>query len=296
MRLISINFQSSFVLPTNKPIIFIYDGFCFKLGNGRNRYSDYIQCIVKSDSEKDLAFRKMLEYISCISYANNAPLFSLGFGDMPFNSSDIKKSRRLYIENRTLIQLPYRTLDLKCIPLISNSKQKIALSIFREAKNSCSPFYKFLCYWNIIDLALPAAIRNKSLLLYRNEYMPDKKDQAYYGADTNKLSELLWSNYRCAIAHVTRKPKISDNPEDIFSLNKILHLLEKFMAVLIKKELNITDNKCLVTMPEIKYPEYVTIRDKLIRKNKMSGQLLNNYLNNAYDPNRSFSDIRFDAK
>jgi hypothetical protein len=124
-------------------------------------------------------------------------------------------------------------------------EQWFALSLFREAVNSRSKFYSFLCFWKIIELVFPkkegrkhwinevagSATREKEALRKILEHVTD-------------LDEYLRKERRDAIAHVfqekgtgsakTDRPVNPDDPKHEASISYDIAVIEDFARLAIQ--------------------------------------------------------------
>ena len=284
-----------------------YGGVLLGIGKGEKRKdlhmgdiydTDYLHCYVDNEKDTDIYLSKAYEFLSCLSFQNRAIMVSTDGGGRGCKGFDLNtfKHRRSYLAWGRSITPNIGYLEVSRIPRIDNENQAVALSLYREAKNARSNFYKFLCLWKIIDLKYNQKKyekdRNKTLKKYRDMLSDD--NIKYWGMDKEDLWNHLHNEYRNGIAHITRKPKlITDDSNHLLKVMRGARFLEEVINKFMEDEYNLREKRCLVLMPNETIPRYVTIEERLIQKDKYDKTLFDNYMKNEHKPHHNFSDKEY---
>jgi hypothetical protein len=135
-------------------------------------------------------------------------------------------------------------LDFK--PKLETKKQRLALSLFREAKGVKSVPYAVLGFYKIIRLLFPSDRKGQEQMLWINnnlnkitEYRAQSrlKDLSSSVADIGKY---VYVDVRCALAHANQQPVV--NPDDsraLLRLHQDLPLVEALAKIAIEHELGV---------------------------------------------------------
>ena len=127
-------------------------------------------------------------------------------------------------------------------------QQWFALALFREAINSRSKFYSFLCFWKIIELAYPKPNERKQWVNQAASVATWEKDNlSTILQQTSDLEEYFREERRHAIAHVfqerragSNKPSRPVNPDDPkheATITQDLPVIEDFARLAIREML-----------------------------------------------------------
>jgi hypothetical protein len=264
-----------------------------QFNSGTNTETDWINFLSKNDSEStEKALSTYYQYLSCISYTNKCLVIEsgeCGFGKS--SSPTFPISRRFYAADRLIVPV-YSNMRYKCIPKISTRDQSVALSIYREVRSSFNPFYKFFCFWKILEMrAKSCKDKNDILYKYYQRYCGPGNAILRLKLNPKTLGKSLNDKYRNAIAHITRPQiRIADSPEDKLEVNTINHFFDAFIENYIEAEFQMHDKLCLVKMPKEKYPRYVSIEEFLKFKLGFDDETYACYMKTQHKSNHDFSD------
>lgn len=192
------------------------------------------ECEAKNTSEAKQKFRAaVLPFIDYLSYISNCPII---IGMLRVEDT---KNDRISIEYVS----PYRKTVVN--PHNANLYTELApvYAMYREAKNSHSDFYKFLCYYKILEGLLGSLranlfsrARSENVDLTRpKEIVPSSIEisdtyKAHIGAPLKKFFDnVLTPKFRNDVAHFnTDDGEVlnTSSPEHIASYSEVLYILE----------------------------------------------------------------------
>jgi hypothetical protein len=126
--------------------------------------------------------------------------------------------------------------------------QWFALALYREAVNSGSDFYSFLCYWKVIELAYSDhKARKEWINTVASRATREKERLAKVLAQTTDLENYLRNERRHAVAHVFQdnrngsktqnRPVNPDDPGHEATISQDIHLVEDFATLAIEEML-----------------------------------------------------------
>ena len=178
-------------------------------------------------------YQAALPFFDFIAYSSNSPIYIT-----TIRIEDSKNDRQMieYIS-------PYRKATV--LPRISNLVQELlpVYAMFREAKNSHSDFYKFLCYHKILE-GLFGTLRTdlfqkakaKGIILTKpRDIVPNTNDlSGPYKAHIGKpikdfFDNVLEPRFRNSVAHFTTKDGAVLNmsaPDHIKNFEEVLYITE----------------------------------------------------------------------
>jgi hypothetical protein len=206
---------------------------CKKNEKGEHSLIEF-ECVANSvQAARDVFIRAVLPFLDVLTFQANAPLFvaTIRIEDMT--------------NERTAIEYvaPYRPVIIN--PHISEIEPELdpVYAMYREAQNSNSDFYKFLCYHKLLE-GIYGAMRaklfkdSKSLgiaLTKRREHVPYASDivdryQPYIGRPIKEfLDNVLTPQFRNAVAHfITDDGEILNmsDPTHMDSYSGVLYVTE----------------------------------------------------------------------
>lgn len=240
-------------------LYFEFEDVQFKLVKGNKDYEELLCAILEVDDTSGVEFDKevnrvaniTVRFLSSLSWQYKIPIHCGYAGGRGWKKglSLLKVKRCDYIPrhfHHTIIN------NIPAVPKIENIKQGLALALYREANVSNSQYYKFLCYWKVLDIDyvkghninnwIDNTISNNKWILNRAHF-----DESILG--NKKISTYLREKCRNAISHIRRKPIINpDNIEDLrritISNNILRELVERFFM---PKELKIGSKNLYLT-------------------------------------------------
>jgi len=160
--------QYLFQIHFDSPVIFLknmyfnFQGVNFKLIKGTNKYQDALCCIINAERGSGPDFNRKrsklweiaLRFLSCLSWELNIGITSCFPGGCGWTKkSGLSRVKQQIINSILRERLRYhRCSDILKLPNIDTDNKARALSFFREAKAANSIYYKFLCYWKILEI------------------------------------------------------------------------------------------------------------------------------------------------
>jgi len=235
-------------------------------GQGRNKERDCILSII-DEGQVDNVAREIMIYLGCLSWEHRTPMLVTLAGGRGYGGRlGIKTVRRSIITKRMLpSQMLYLTINR--IPYVETKDQEDAIGLYREAMASGSPFYKFLCLWNILNIPtrktglvinwVNDAIKNKKHRIYPNHHIDVLSKK---GVDIGKH---LDDECRDAIAHIRRdlpsKTHIDINSnKDYGRIAASAYFLEDLSRLYVAEELKLIKSQFLYQRKTRDIPEYLT--------------------------------------
>jgi hypothetical protein len=124
-------------------------------------------------------------------------------------------------------------------------KTKFALSLYREGLGSEEGFYKFLCFYKIIQLAFKdlAPDMKTSMMLgigrYLNKLMDPNIQERINKIKTEHpdIGAYFYEQGRNAITHIDTDVVSPDRPGDVFRINSDAHVIKELAKLLIEEGL-----------------------------------------------------------
>ncbi len=187
---------------------FACSGGKFRVTNNHAGELSFVEfeCITDCIAAARQAFqRTVLPVIDHLSYVNNCPIF---IGSIRFD--DVKNHRQTidYVS-------PYRLNTISNLSEALNEKMRPVYSMYREAKNASSNFYRFLCYYKILEWLFGKmrsdvfkAAKNRSIHLTKpKQFVVDHPElpnhiRPYVGKPMKDFFDnVLTPQFRDAVAH-----------------------------------------------------------------------------------------------
>jgi hypothetical protein len=116
------------------------------------------------------------------------------------------------------------------------AKEKLVLSLFREAVNARSVFYAFLNYWKVIEVIFPEKNQRLGWVDQSAAGLSLERERVVNILQNNpRIAVYLDYNCRSAVAHVFRKPFIDpDSSEDFIRLSLDLQIVRSLSKIAIR--------------------------------------------------------------
>jgi hypothetical protein len=195
--------------------IFEFEGRRYKLIRGTEKEFDKL-CIITdgSNKENEESHETTMRLLDYLAWEFGQPIRYVGAGGQGYPEGKITLETALInsFHGRTLRG---SVVDISCIPNVTNSTQRLALSLWNEAKYSNSLFLGFINYWKILELpshgkkikgrAHERAIKWINSVPSHRVYM-GKEIEKILVDEKIDLGTYLYDRCRNAIAHVTRQP------------------------------------------------------------------------------------------
>lgn len=219
----------------------------FKKNNRGEKSLIEFECMATSLREAKAAFLKFsLPFLDHLAYSLNCPIFL-----QTVRIEDIHNQ----VQSIDYVS-PYRRAPVTQ-PIIEIAAELIPVfAMYREAKNSHSDFYKFLCYHKILDGllgTLRASINSRARkqnveLVKRKEFVPDDAEIAptyrkYIGTSIKSFYDgVLTPQFRNAIAHFITKNGAILNLSDPSSIERhaeIMYVSEVCARAMIQSHIDL---------------------------------------------------------
>lgn len=255
--LFQIHFDSPVIFRKN--MYFNFQGVDFKLIKGTNKYQDVLCCIINSECGSGPDFNRKrskvweiaLRFLSCLSWELNIGITSGFPGGCGWpKKSGLSRVKHQIINSTQRERLKYhRCSDVLKLPYIDTDDKARALSFFREARAANSLYYKFLCYWKILEICGKKAGKwdisktknwiNKTIKSNKWILKHAHFEEEMLGNES--IGEYLYKTCRIAIAHAmpsTRKNELKlDSGESLIKVNVANWIIVPLVDIFMKKDL-----------------------------------------------------------
>lgn len=200
------------------------------------------ECSATSLNDAKVAFQKFaLPYLDHLAYVQNCPIFvqTIRIEDL---NNHIQSIDYVSPYRKAPVTQPVAEIPAELIPI---------LAMYREAKNSHSDFYKFLCYHKILDGllgTLRASVNTRARkqmveLIKRRDLVPNDQEiapayRSHIGTPIKSFyDEVLTPRFRNAIAHFVTKDgailNLSD-PSTLVKHSEIMYVSELCVRTMIE--------------------------------------------------------------
>jgi hypothetical protein len=219
---------------------FRFEGREFVVFAGNDKRCDVVQTVVKrgekidDDQLSDIVNR----FLSSLAWMNRCHFyFTSGFECGAADDVDLVKRGPISLANRA-----YRNeISFYALPEMTTREQEIAISLFNEAACSHSPFYRFLCYWRIIDLKKGLKPHDWVNSVLNHPHVSSNRFIKEMVARFPNVGFHLKENFRNAIAHVNRPPILtSARRHDFWETSKACQAVEPIVRIFMEKELGLS--------------------------------------------------------
>jgi hypothetical protein len=214
-----------------------FEGTTFRWINGTAERDAVVTVPVNDLQNTEAEVEKLNRLLSAIVWDHKHPirkLWAMGGARKAYPSVySPRMSRGVFVDSNFLMYFPGKKQ--------LTDDQWLALALFREAVNSGSKFYAFLCYYKILDI--PFKNNNKDRTDWINRVAPSLTREKDRLADilktTSDLEEYLRKERVNAIKHVLYKPVLNpDDPKDEYKITVDLDVIQDFARLAIEKMLN----------------------------------------------------------
>lgn len=241
MKLLSFAFDSRCKF-NYKKYLFKFEDRELVLLVGDDKHCEVIQTFAQDNEDEDLIFMQINKFLFCFAYENFCSFHYRGSCARGWNGTrDLLLIEPIYLEERT-----YRNfvVDFSHIKEASSKELEIALSLYNEAMFTYNQFYKFICLWKILEINYSG--RSKKAEDWINDIISSNKNILIEDLIKDLISKnkdvgkTLKENYRNAIYHIERPPKIYNFVRKNFiEVNKACRAIEPFVRIFIKNELKL---------------------------------------------------------
>ncbi len=196
-----------------KQYLFEYCGVRFKLVQENPRkWADHLLTVIPryDITHRESAFSVASQFLAALSWENRARVavweaggWSLS-GDIPLS----KARPRTFTRPNVPFGGDVTPYELSRIPKVETDSERIALTLFREARASNNIYLSFLFFWQILEIMgdKPEKLIERAYRRDRQRLMLHSDDLAALPLQGRSLSNYLRDDCRDAIAHINRKP------------------------------------------------------------------------------------------
>lgn len=235
--------DSALVLGPDAEVLLEFEGKKFRWFNGTAERDAIISMGVRDPNNQEEENDKLNRLLSALVWERKVPirkLWGVGGPRRPYPTAyGPRQSGGIQVDPA------YLQYDLR---KQRTPQQWLALSLFKEAINSRSKFYSFLCFWKVLELAYPkAAARKHWVNNVAAAATREKETLSRILQNTKDLEEYLRNERRDAIAHVFQekrtgskkgsRPVNPDDPKHEASINHDIRLIEDFAQQAIQEML-----------------------------------------------------------
>jgi len=183
-----------------------------------------------------------LIYLGCLSWEHKTkivPRSPAGFGNSVAIRPDLKNLTQL-VSSRRNYWVTNEFLDINQIPYCSTEEHLTAIGLYREAMATDSPYYKFLCFWNILSIRGSANSWINQNLQKRAPFFSETQRKEINLK--NITGENFQENYRNAVSHIKRyDPTLTtinvNDPHDFSKFFIGASILEKLARYYVEEDL-----------------------------------------------------------
>lgn len=244
-----------------------YRGVRFKLiQNNQRKWSDVLLTLVPSNdgAAQQRAYTAAGEFLSALSWENGSRIALENGGG--FSVPEHYTLRQARCRVFSFPQIPFgghvTGYGLSVIPNIENDEQRIALTLFREARSSNKVWLSFLLYWQVIHVGENDPVGWINRVYYKQSKVhvrAEERRQLPLGG--RRLGEYLQEDCRHAIAHIRRYPGRRFLRFDAGDENRRLavstRVVERFAKHYIRESLSLKKKLYLVRRGGRGFPTYV---------------------------------------
>jgi len=249
---------------------FKYKGVKFKLIQNERKWLDVLLTITndpKTRITRERAFEAASEFLTALSWENNSLVKFTHIGGPGRPSGFSLKRARCNMYSFPKVPFTGASVGylLRTLPKIETKEQRIALTLFREAKSSNNVYLSFLFYWQIIEIGGVNAIGwiNRAYRRKKNKLYITNEDIGHLNLGAKSLGHYFYDDRRNAIAHINnRKPgKVVlklDTLEENTKAHVSARVLSEFAKLFIEDRLKLSKKLVLVrTRQDNGFPVWV---------------------------------------
>lgn len=257
-----------------KYYLFEYKGIRFKLiQDSPRKWADHLLTILPNgnEDEKEQAYSVASEFLSALGWQNWARVAVWECGGRSWHKEwPISRARS---SMRTYPRIPFGGsivgYNIDSIPKIETEEQKIALTLYREARASNNNYLSFLFYWQVLETGGTNAegYVNNVQKKQPRELQWVAKDIANLPLCGRRLGEYLRDEGRDAIAHIRRNPgkkKLElDKTKEQHRISTNTRIIQRIAEYYIKNHLNLDKQLYLKRRGNRGFPTFVSSEDCL---------------------------------
>ncbi len=257
-----------------KNYLFEYKGIRFKLIQDTPRkWADHLITILSEgdESKREEVFSIASEFISALGWQNRARVAIWEIGGRNWHKE--WSLSRASSSIRTFPKIPFGGSITNCgidiIPKIETEEQRIALTLYREARASNNNYLSFLFFWQILETGGTNAegYVNKIYKKRPKKIRLVTKDIAKLSLQNCQLGEYFRDECRDAIAHIRRKPGkkklLLDNTKERHKISTDTHIIRNIAEYYIENHLKLNKQLYLKRKGNNGFPTFVSNEETL---------------------------------
>ncbi len=245
-----------------------YRGFRFKLvQDNPRRWSDHLLTVLPNgtDKERQGAFAVACEFLGALSWELRARVAVREAGGRSWHND-----RRLSKARPTIFSFPRISFgggvisnSPNYIPHVTTEEQRIALTLYREARASNNHYLSFLFLWQVLEVGGTDAEKfaNKCQRSKPRELMLHMNDLSMLPLAGRQLGTYLSDEGRDAIAHIRRrsgeKRLALDDLADRRNIACAVRVAEGLAECYIRHHLGLAGQLCLMRRGTNGFPTYI---------------------------------------
>lgn len=131
--------------------LFRFQGREFAFYSGNKKKCEVFQTIVDSPKEKNEVFQIIHKFVFCYGWANHCAFqFRHSEGRYLRRPIDLLTTKPMLVAERGACQ--FMLTNFEYIMLPATPGLELALSLYNDAEYTIDYFYKFICYWKILEI------------------------------------------------------------------------------------------------------------------------------------------------
>ena len=249
-----------------------YRGVRFKLiQNNPRKWSDVLLTLVQQN-DKDAqarAFAAAGEFLSALSWQNSSPISVRNAGGFGVRDSvRLRQARcRVFSPPRQAFMTNSVGYDITRLPSVETDRQRIALTLIREALSSNKDLLSFLFYWQVLEVGGDNPVRWINKMYHKQSRVRvSQHERAILDLKGRRLGESLQDDCRHAIAHIRRRAGKRALKFDVSEENRrnavSTNVIERFAKLYVKDTLDLCQVVTLVRKGGRGFPTYVDKTDR----------------------------------
>lgn len=244
MELLSYAFDSTCTFNFRK-CVFKFENREFAMVPGDTYTCDVVHTIAKNSTERDAIFQLIHRFLYRYGWANRCSFHFAGHVAQGISQqSSLNDIKFTFIINRK-----YRNLLVnfdRIVPPVA-PELELALSLFNDANYTNDLFYRFLCFWKILQINLPGRRKLPAHKWIDDRFSDGTVSLPGYLHDLvpsgTSLGEFLKDECRNAIAHITREPTVlSYKASDCEKIGRACTAIEPFVEYFIRRALDMPEH------------------------------------------------------
>jgi len=219
-----------------------YNDYEFVFHNGKTDKVDVIETILSNSDERDKFAQTAIDF--CLSLV--AKNIFCSFSYIAEFAMGLKKSLDL-LNKKPSIRISRNDrssiLDINSIKKLETDSQKIVSSLLNDADYNNNPFFKFLCYWKILEVPINSKTRRaerwiNDIINSNPDIISNNKDIKQKHNSGVDIGRYFKEQNRNAIAHISRPPYLSShNYQHFRQVSKACNEIYDFVNYFVQNEI-----------------------------------------------------------